>query len=119
MWFHALLDCSCCGSFSSRTSRDGAPGRVTAGKQGRPRSVAGNIVTVASDGSLRIRPLAIQGEELRNRLEGIFAVRSERVAFLQGDRSSEFQAVGQILDLMHTAGAISVGLVTSELEKNR
>ncbi len=113
MWFHALLFCSCCWSFSSRTSGDGAPGRVTAGKQGRARSVAGNIVAVASDGSLRIRPLAIQGEGLRNRLEGIFA---QRVAFLHGDRYLEFQAVAQIL---HTAGAISVGLLTSELEKNR
>jgi biopolymer transport protein ExbD len=39
--------------------------------------------------------------------------------FLQGDRSLEFQAVAQILDLMHSAGSSSVGLLTSELEKNR
>ena len=77
------------------------------------------IVTVRSDGSLRINQLAIQSEELRGRLERIFALRASKVAFLQGDRTLEFHAVAQTLDLMHTAGATSVGLLTSELEKNR
>jgi biopolymer transport protein TolR len=77
------------------------------------------IVQVASDGSLRMNQSAVEREELRNRLERIFARRAQRVAFLQGDRSLEFHAVAQVLDLMHTAGASSVGLLTSELEKNR
>lgn len=77
------------------------------------------IVFLALDGSLRINQLAIQREEFCSRLERIFALRADKVAFLQGDRSLEFQAVAQTLDLMHTAGATSVGLLTSELEKNR
>ena len=77
------------------------------------------IVSLGSDGSLRINQLAIQREEFSNRLERIFALRADKVAFLQGDRFLEFQAVAQTLDLMHTAGATSVGLLTSELEKNR
>ena len=77
------------------------------------------IVTVTADGSLRINRLEIQREELRGSLERIFAPRAFRVAFLQADRSLEFHAVAQVLDLMHTAGATSVGLLTSELEKNR
>ncbi|HEY4980022.1 MAG TPA: biopolymer transporter ExbD [Candidatus Acidoferrum sp.] len=77
------------------------------------------IVSVASDGSLRINQVDISRGEFRGRLEHIFALRAYRVAFLQGDRSLEFQAVAQVLDLMHTAGAVSVGLLTSELEKNR
>ncbi len=77
------------------------------------------IVTVTSDGSLRINQLTIQREEFRSRLERIFALRPDGIAFLQCDRSLEFQAVAQTLDLMHTAGATSVGLLTSELEKNR
>lgn len=31
----------------------------------------------------------------------------------------EFEAVVRVLDIMHAAGASPVGLVTSELEKNR
>ena len=77
------------------------------------------IVRVAADGSLRMNQLEIPREELRNRLEQIFASRAYRVAFLQADDSLEFHAVAQILDLMQTAGASSVGLLTTELEKNR
>jgi len=36
-----------------------------------------------------------------------------------GDGSLEFEAVARVLDLMNAAGASPVGLVTSELEKNR
>jgi len=85
-------------------------------KESSPETI---IVQVASDGSLRINQSAVEREELRNRLERSFALRAPRVAFLQGDRSLEFHAVAQVLDLMHTAGASSVGLLTSELEKNR
>ena len=77
------------------------------------------IVSIASDGSLRINQSVVQREELRERLEVIFALRAQRVAFLQGDRSLEFQTVAQVLDDMHAAGASPVGLLTSQLEKNR
>ena len=77
------------------------------------------IVSIVSNGSLRINQMEIPREEFRNRLERIFDLRAQKVAFLQGDRSLEFHAVAQVLDLMHTAGAVSVGLLTSELEKNR
>ena len=77
------------------------------------------IVSIASDGSLRINQSVVQRDELRERLETIFALRAQRVAFLQGDRSLEFQVVAQVLGEMHAAGASPVGLLTSELEKNR
>lgn len=77
------------------------------------------VVQVVSDGSLRINGSVVQHDELRGRLERIFALRAHRVAFLQGDRSLEFQAVAQVLDLMHAAGASPIGLLSSELEKNR
>jgi len=77
------------------------------------------VVQVASDGVIRINGSAVKLDELRGRLERILALRAHRVAFLQGDRSLEFQAVAQVLDLMHSSGATPVGLVSSELEKNR
>jgi biopolymer transport protein TolR len=77
------------------------------------------IVQIASDGSVRINQSGVQFEELQARLQEIFARRSGRAAFLQADRSLEFQAVAQILDLMHSAGATPIGLLSSELEKNR
>lgn len=77
------------------------------------------IVQVAQDGGLRINGSDVKLDELRSRLERIFALRAHRVAFLQGDRSLEFQVVAQVLDLMHQAGISPVGLLSSELEKIR
>jgi biopolymer transport protein TolR len=77
------------------------------------------IVQIASDGSVRINQSGVPFGGLSARLQNILASRSERVAFLQADRSLEFQAVAQILDLMHSAGATPIGLLSSELEKNR
>jgi biopolymer transport protein TolR len=77
------------------------------------------VVQVAADGTIKINGSVVKLDELRGRLERMFALRAQRVAFLQGDRSIEFQAVAQVLDLMHVAGASAVGLLSSELEKNR
>jgi biopolymer transport protein TolR len=77
------------------------------------------IVQIASDSSVRINQSAVEFDQLSSQLQEIFARRSERVAFLQADRSLEFQAVAQVLDLMHSAGASPIGLLSSELEKNR
>ena len=77
------------------------------------------LVQVASDRMMRLNGLVVQYDELRGRLERVFALRAHRVAFLQGDRSLEFQVVAQVLDVMHVAGASPVGLLSSELEKNR
>jgi biopolymer transport protein ExbD/biopolymer transport protein TolR len=77
------------------------------------------IVQIASDGSVRINRSAVQLDQLGAQLQEIFARRSERVAFLQADRSLDFQAVAQVLDLMYSAGATPIGLLSSELEKNR
>jgi len=77
------------------------------------------IVQIASDGSVRINQFAVQFDQLSAQFQKIFARRSERVAFLQADRSLDFQAVAQVLDLMDSAGATPIGLLSSELEKNR
>jgi biopolymer transport protein TolR len=77
------------------------------------------IVQIASNGSVRINQSGVPLDQLSARLQQIFAQRSARVVFLQADRSLEFQAVAQVLDLMHSAGASPIGLLSSELEKNR
>ena len=77
------------------------------------------IVQVASDGTVRINGSEVKLDALRGRLERILALRAHRVAFLQGDRSLEFQAVVQVLNLMHEAGVAPVGLLSSELDEIR
>ncbi len=77
------------------------------------------IVQLASDGSVHMNQSAVRLEELGARLQQVLAPRSDRVAFLRADRALEFQAVAQVMDLMHSAGATPIGLLSSELEKNR
>jgi biopolymer transport protein TolR len=77
------------------------------------------VVEVAADGSIRLNQEVVPREELQNRLERVFALRSERTIFLQGDRSLEFETVAFVLNDLHVAGASPVGLLTSELEKKR
>jgi biopolymer transport protein ExbD len=77
------------------------------------------IVQVASDGSIRLNRSVVQHDELRGRLEQVFALRAHRVAYLQGDRSLDFQVVAEVLDDMQVAGASPISLLSSELEKNR
>jgi biopolymer transport protein TolR len=67
------------------------------------------IVQIASDGSVRINQSEMPFEQLGGRFQNIFGRRSDRVAFLQADRSLEFQAVAQVLDLMHSAGGTPSG----------
>ena len=59
------------------------------------------VVRLAPDGAIWVSQSAVQLVALRDHLEKIFALREHRVAFLQSDRSLEFQAVAQVLDLMH------------------
>jgi biopolymer transport protein TolR len=77
------------------------------------------VVQVAGDGSLRINQEPVQWPNLERRLEGIFKQRAERVAFIRGENAVEFSEVAQVIDVMHTSGIASVGLLTSDLEKGR
>jgi biopolymer transport protein TolR len=81
----------------------------------RPESI---IVQIGPEGAVRLNGSEVERAKLESRLEQELGQRAERVAFLQGDRSLEFQVVAEVLDVMQRAGASPIGLVTTELEKN-
>jgi biopolymer transport protein TolR len=76
------------------------------------------VVQVLADGSLRINQEPVKWDNLRARLEQVFKTRAERVAFVRGEGVVEFAVVARVIDIMHTAGVASVGLLTPELEKS-
>jgi biopolymer transport protein ExbD len=41
------------------------------------------------------------------------------VAFIRGEDAVEFSEVARVIDVMHTSGIASVGLLTPDLEKGR
>ena len=75
------------------------------------------VVQVLADGSLRINQEPVSFDKLSGRLEEVFKLRASRVAFIRGDAPVEFSVVASVIDVMHTSGISSVGLLTSDLEK--
>jgi biopolymer transport protein TolR len=75
------------------------------------------VIQVLADGALRINQEPVTFDKLGSRIEEIFEQRASRVAFIRGDQPVEFGMVAKVIDVMHTSGIASVGLLTPELEK--
>jgi biopolymer transport protein ExbD len=54
--------------------------------------------------------------KMGQRLEEIFKTRAERVVFVKGDPSLEYQWVAKAIDIAHGAGIDKVGLMTAKVE---
>lgn len=74
------------------------------------------VISVLANGSLEINQEAIQRPNLGQRLEEIFKTRAERVVFVKGDPSLDFEAVAEVIDVAHGAGIDKVGLMTAKVE---
>jgi biopolymer transport protein TolR len=75
------------------------------------------VVQVLEDGTLRINREPVTWDRLGGRLDEVFKMRASRVAFIRGDGPVEFGVVAKVIDVMHTVGIASVGLLTPDLEK--
>jgi len=85
--------------------------------EGSPDGVV--IVQVLADGSLRINQAPVSWDALETRLGQVFKLRANRTAFVRGESPVEFAVVARVIDSMRTAGVVSIGLLTPELEKSR
>jgi biopolymer transport protein TolR len=75
------------------------------------------VVQVLADGTLRINQEPVSWDRLGARIEEVFKPRALRVAFIRGDGPVEFGVVAKVIDVMHTSGIASVGMLTPGLEK--
>ena len=75
------------------------------------------VIQVFADGALRINQEPVAWDALGSRLEEVFKQRASRIAFIRGDGPVEFGVVAKVIDVMHTSGIASVGLLTPDLEK--
>jgi biopolymer transport protein TolR len=53
--------------------------------------------------------------QLRTRLDGIFAARAEKVMFVQGDPNLNFSTVADVIDIGHAVGVDHIGLITPKI----
>jgi biopolymer transport protein TolR len=91
------------------------PQSSTTSEPPRPENVI--VVQVLADGTMRINQEPVTYETLDARLEEIFKMRASRIAFIRGEAPVEFGVVAKVIDVMHTSGIASVGLLTPDLEK--
>jgi biopolymer transport protein TolR len=75
------------------------------------------VIQVLADGTLRINQEPVTWDRLGARLDEIYKLRASRTAFIRGDAPVEFEVVARVIDVMHTSGIASVGLLTPDLEK--
>jgi biopolymer transport protein ExbD len=74
------------------------------------------VITIDAKHNLAVNSEAIDEAHLGNRLEEIFKTRAERVVFVKGDPSIDFQWVARAIDIAHGAGIDKVGLMTAKVE---
>ena len=56
----------------------------------------------------------VEWDRLRERLRDIFAIRVERVAYVEADDDIDFQDVADVIAMARTAGVDRVGLLTGD-----
>ena len=67
--------------------------------------------------ALKINEQPVSWLDLKPELTGIFKQRAEKVAFVQGDDSVDFEYVADVIDTARAAGVDKVGLMPRELAK--
>jgi len=74
------------------------------------------VVQVLGGGQLKLNGEGVTWETIGPRLNEIFKLRAENVAFVKGDDTVQFADVARAIDIMRASGIDSVGLVTAKMQ---
>jgi biopolymer transport protein TolR len=74
------------------------------------------VVQVMDNNKLKINEEDATWDSLGPRLNDIFKLRAEKVAFVKGDDAVIFSDVAKAIDIMRSSGIDKVGLITARLE---
>ena len=74
------------------------------------------VVSINADQSILINRDPTGKDVLGDRLQEIFKTRAERIMFVRGAPSLDFQDVAEVIDIAKGAGVDKVGLLTEDLE---
>ena len=77
------------------------------------------VVQVLDNGKLKINDEDATWDTLGPRLNDIFKLRAEKVAFVKGDDTVRFADVAKAIDIMRSSGIDKVGLITANLEAGK
>lgn len=73
------------------------------------------VVSIDANKQIRINTDSYSKEVLEDALRDIFKTRAERVMFVNGDPSLNFQDVAEIIDISKGAGVDKIGLITEQI----
>jgi len=74
------------------------------------------VVQVLDNNKLKINEEDATWDSLGPRLNDIFKLRAEKVAFVKGDETVIFSDIAKAIDIMRSSGVDKVGLITARLE---
>jgi biopolymer transport protein ExbD len=74
------------------------------------------VISIDANQGITINTDPTSEDQLGARLDQIFKTRAERVVFVKGDPSLEFQSVARVIDIAHRSGIDKVGLMTAKVE---
>ncbi len=63
---------------------------------------------------VKINEEVVEWDHLRGRLRDIFAIRVERIAYIQADDDIDFQEVAEVIATARLAGVDRMGLLTDD-----
>ncbi|MGA3190435.1 MAG: biopolymer transporter ExbD [Bryobacteraceae bacterium] len=74
------------------------------------------VIQIDKDRSMKINQEPTSEATMGDRLLEIFKTRAERVVFVKGDPSLDFQTVARAIDIAKGAGIDKIGLMTPKIE---
>jgi len=77
------------------------------------------VVQVLENNVIKINEDTADWNTLGPRLNDIFKLRAEKVAFVKGDDTVVFSNVARAIDIMRASGIDKVGLITARLEQGK
>jgi biopolymer transport protein TolR len=64
----------------------------------------------------KINEDSVSKNDLRNRLDAIYASRATKIMFIKGDPDLNFSEVADVVDIGHAVGVDHIGLITPKIE---
>ena len=74
------------------------------------------VIVIDANHNMMINSEPTTEATMADRLHEIFKTRAERVVFVKGDPSLDFQWVAKAIDIAHGANIDKVGLMTAKVE---
>lgn len=75
------------------------------------------VIQVGADRSVKINQEISNFNDLGTRLQEIFKTRAEKIAFVKGEKETEFRYIAQAIDIAKGNGVEKVGIMTPKIEQ--